>query len=113
MQSTNADLYFQIIAKYLLNISIDIASFSFNTPFNELSYKGMEHFAKALSSQPNILSVKFVIGSCEPGCVSILCDNICKHNTQITYLELVIDELTENDLESIYWVCTCSYHIIS
>ena len=37
---------------------------------------------------------------------SILCDNICKHNTQITYLGLYIDKLTENDFESIGSVLT-------
>ena len=100
MLSTNADLYCEIIAKYL-NTSTDIASFYFNALTNKLSHKGMEHFAKALSSQPNILSVKLVIGSGEPGCVSILCDNICKHNTQIINLGLHIDKLTENDFESI------------
>ena len=103
MQGTNADLCCEIIAKYL-NTSTDIASFY--KAFTKLSHKGMEHFAKALSSQPNILSVKLVIYSCEPGCVSILCDNICKHNTQIIYLGLVIDKLTENDFESIGSVLT-------
>ena len=93
MESTTADLYCEIIAKYL-NTSTDIASFYFNAFASELSHKGMEHFAKALSSQPNILSVKLLIAICEPGCVSILCDNICKHNTQIINLGLVIDELT-------------------
>ena len=97
--STNADLYCEIIVKYL-NTSTDIASFYFNS-FNKLSHKGMEHFAKALSTQPNILSVKLFIAICEPGCVPMLCDNICKHNTQITHLGLYIDELTENDFESI------------
>ena len=105
MQSANADLYYEIIAKYL-NKSTDIASFCFNAFASKLSHKGMEYFAKALSSQPNILSVKLVIPSCEPGCVSILCDNICKHNTQITNLRLVIDELTENDFDSIGSVLT-------
>ena len=100
MLSSNADLYCEIIAKYL-NTSTDIASFYFGAFTRKLSHKGMEHFAKALSSQPNILSVKLVIRNCEPGCVSILCDNICKHNTQITYLGLFIGELTENDFESI------------
>ena len=101
MQSTNGNLCCEIIAKYWLNTSTDIASFCFSTPFSKLSHNGMEHFAKALSTQPNILSLKLVIGSCEPGCVSILCDNICKHNTQITYLGLVIDELTQIEFESI------------
>ena len=104
MEFGNADLHCEIIAKYL-NTSTDIASFYFNALTSKLSHKGMEHFAKALSSQPNILSVKLVIGSGEPGCVSILCDSICKHNTQITYLQLDIN-MTENDLESIGSVLT-------
>ena len=104
MLSTNADLYCEIIAKYL-NTSTDIASFCFNA-LKKLSRKGIEHFAKALSTQPNILSVKLVNGTCEPGCVSILCDNICKYNTQITDLELIIYKLTENDFENIWSVFT-------
>ena len=104
MQSTTADLHCEIIAKYL-NTSTDIASFYFDVLI-KLSHKGMEHFAKALSTQPNILSVKLVISNYKPGCVSILCDNICKHNTQIVNLGLDIDKLTENDLESIGSVLT-------
>ena len=103
MRSTNADLYCEIIAKHL-NTSTDIASFYFGVL--ELSHKGMEHFAKALSTQPNILSVALVIRSCEPGCVPMLCDNICKHNTRITHLGLDIDKMTENDFESIGSVLT-------
>ena len=103
MLSANANLCCEIIAKYL-NTSTDIASFYFGA-LNQLSHKGMEHFAKALSTQPNILSVK-LFNCCEPGCVSILCDNICKHNTQITNLGLYIDKLTENDFESIGSVLT-------
>ena len=91
----------KIFAKYLQNASTDIASFCFKA--NLLSHKGMEHFAEALSTQPNLLSVKLhIIYSCEPGCVSILCKSICKHNTQITNFKLLIDnKLTENDFESI------------
>ena len=36
-----------------------------------------------------------------PGCTTILCDSICKHNPQITKLKLPEGELSENDLESI------------
>ena len=97
--STNADLSCEIIAKYLLNASTDIASFCFDSNSN-LSYEGMEHFAKALSAQPNLLSVILTTG-CEPDCVSILCDNICKHNPQMTHLAFTISELTEKDIESI------------
>ena len=106
MEFGNADLCCEIIAKYLLNTSTDISSFYFNVFTSKLSHKGMEYFAKALSSQPNILSVKLFVGSCEPGCVTILCDNICKHNTRITYLGLNIDKLTENDFETIGSVLT-------
>ena len=68
--SINADLCCEIIAKYL-NTSTDIASFYFNIPLRKLSHKGMEHFAKALSTQPNILSVQLVIPRCETYCVSL------------------------------------------
>ena len=95
------DLCCEIFAKYLQNASTDIASFRFSVYKGELSHKGMEHFAKALSTQPNILSVVLHANCCEPGCVSILCNNICKHNTQITKLELSMDKMTENELESI------------
>ena len=95
-----SNLCFEIFAKYLQNTSTDIASFFFDFE-KKLSHKGMEHFSEALSTQPNILSVQLGVSSSEPGCVSILCNNICKHNTQITKLGLLIDELTENDFESI------------
>ena len=102
---TNADLCCEIIAKYLLNTSTDIASFCFSVRnlsiVSDLSHKGMEHFAKALSTQPNILSVKLVTLCYEPDCVSILCDSICKNNTQITHLELIIMELTKKSFDSI------------
>ena len=97
----NSDLCCEIFAKYLQNASTDIASFCFHAIRSKLSHKGMEHFAEALSTQPNILSVELRIRSCEPGCVSILCDNICKYNTRITNLKLSIDKLTERDFESI------------
>ena len=97
----SSDLCCEIFDKYLQDASTEVASFCFNALRGKLSHKGMEHFAKALSTQPNILSVQLYISSSEPGCVSILCNNICKHNTQITHLKLVIDKLTESDLESI------------
>ena len=93
------DLCCEIFTKYLQNTSTEIASFYFYV--DKVSHKGMEHFAEALSTQPNILSVKLNIGSSEPGCVSILCNNICKHNTQITKLGLVINKFTVNDFETI------------
>ena len=95
----NSDLCCEIFAKYLRNASADIASFVIS--ISKLSRKGIEYFAEALSTQPNILSVELNILKSEPDCVSILCDNICKQNTKITKLELVIDKWTENDFESI------------
>ena len=97
----SSDLCCEIFAKYLQNASTDIASFSFIALRSKLSHKGMEHFAEALSTQPNILSVTLIIISSEPGCVSILCNNICKHNTQIIKFEFHIDKSTENDFDSI------------
>ena len=96
----DSDLCCNMFAEYLRYSSTDIASFYFDV-MKELSRKGMEHFAVALSTQPNVLSVKLNALSCELGYVSILCNNICKHNTQITDLKLVIDRLTENDFVSI------------
>ena len=97
----SSDLCCEIFAKYFRNARTDIVSLYFEADrVSELSHKGMEHFAEALSTQPNILSMELHIRS-EPGCVSILCDNICRHNTQITKLGLVKDKLTENDFESI------------
>ena len=95
---TNADLCCEIITQYLLNTSTDISSFDFRAFTSDLSHKGMKHFAKALSTQPNILSVKLSTYVCE---LSILCDSICKNNTQITHLELIIVELSEKSFDSI------------
>ena len=100
MQCTNANLCCEIVAKYLLNTSSDIASFCLSALTSKLSHKGMENFAKALSSQPNILSVKLYL-ECEPGCVTILCDSISKNNPQITNLRLPDGKLSKNDLDSI------------
>ena len=47
------------------------------------------------------MKLYIMASSCEPDCVSILCDNICKHNTQITNLKLFISRFTERDFESI------------
>ena len=96
----SSNLCCEIFAKYLQNASTDIASFYFTAFTSKLSHKGMEHFAEALSTQPNILSVKLHTNS-ELGCASILCNNICKHNTQITQLGLVTGKLTDNDFENI------------
>ena len=100
----SCDQQCEILCKYLQNSSTDIASFCFDNIliFPMLSHKGMEQFAKALSTQCNLLSVKlsgFV--TYLPGCITILCDSICKHNPHITELELPYGELSENDLEGI------------
>ena len=94
----------EIICKYLQNSSTDIASFCFRTFYIplKLSHKGMEQFAKALSIQRNLLSVKLSgTVKCLPGCITILCDSIWKHNPHITELVLPFGELSENDLEGI------------
>ena len=51
----SGNLCFEIFAKYLQNTSTDIASFYFISFTKKLSHKGMEHFAEALSNQPNNL----------------------------------------------------------
>ena len=62
----------------------------------------MEQFAEVLSTQHNILSVELrIIPTCHPGCMTILCNSICKHNSQITYLALPDSGFNDNDLESI------------
>ena len=96
----SCDLQSEILYKYLQKTSTDIASFHFYK-VGRLSYKAMEHFAKALSTQHNLLSVKLSWVDCLPGCITILCDSICKHNPHITELVLPNGELSENDLESI------------
>ena len=93
----SSDLCCEIFAKYLQNASTDIESLCFISPIYKFSHKGAEYFTKALSTQPNILSVKLYIASSEPDCVSILYDNICKHNTQITYLMLSINKFTDDN----------------
>ena len=101
----SCDQQCEILYKYLQNSSTDIASFHFvysSVLLPMLSHKGMEQFAKALSTQCNLLSVKlFGTVTCLPGCITILCDSICKHNLHITELVLPYGELSENDLEGI------------
>ena len=96
---TPIDLYCDTIAKYLQNKSADISSFRLNV-YGTLSYKGMNEFAKTLSTQSNILSLE-LMGSCVPGCLKILCDSICEYNSQITFLRLPNAKLSKIDLESI------------
>ena len=98
------DLQSEILCKYLQNTSTDIASFYYCTDYSLvriLSHKATEQFAKALSTQHNLLSVRLSEMYCLPGCITILCDSICKHNPHITELALPDGELSENDLESI------------
>ena len=98
------DLRSEILCKYLQNTSTDIASFYYGTShglLRVLSHKAMEQFAKALSTQHNLLSVRLSGMQYLPGCITILCDSICKHNPHITKLLLPFGELSENDLESI------------
>jgi len=95
----SADPNCEIMYKYLENALTDIESFIISF-FGRMSNIGMEQFAKALSTQHNILSV--VLGvDCDPGCITILCSSIYKHNSQITNLVLPNSKLNENDLESI------------
>ena len=102
-RAKSCDQHCEILCKYLQNSSTDIASFCFRTFYIplKLSRKGMEQFAKALSTQCNLLSVKLARVECLPGCITILCDSICKHNPHITKLALPFGELSENDLEGI------------
>ena len=99
----SCDLQCGILCKYLQNSSTDIASLFFDASSTQsiMSCKGMEQFAKALSTQRNLLSVKLAYNICLPGCITILCDSICKHNPHITELVLPFGELSENDLEGI------------
>ena len=104
-ESYDLELQSEILCKYLQNTSTDIASFYFGTSHDRrmvLSHKATEQFAKALSTQHNLLSVRLLLIQCLPGCITILCDSICKHNPHITKLVVLPEvELSENDLESI------------
>ena len=96
------DHYCATTATYLQNTSTDIASLYISI-VDPLSHEGMEQFAKAVSTQRNILSVK-LNAVLEPGATAILCDSMCKYNLYITKLELwqmCEGYLSENDLEGI------------
>ena len=95
------DLPWEILHKYLQNTSVDIASFCFTGSDLIMMKEGMNELVKTLSAQCNLLSVALLGITCVPGCTTILCDSICKHNPQITVLALPESELSENDLESI------------
>ena len=98
----SCDLQSEILCKYLEDTSTDTASFHcYISHMAMLSHKGIEQFAKAFSTQYNLLSVKLFNIDCLPGCITILCDSICRHNPHITELALPYGEFSENDLESI------------
>ena len=107
---SSPDYHFLIIANFLQNKSIDIASFCFVKYGEVMSHKGMEQLAKALSTQHNILSVELIMvgfdALYDTGCVTILCDSICKHNPHITNLVLPTTYLSEKDFDSIGSVLT-------
>ena len=109
--ATPGDHYCETIARYLQNTSTDIVSLYISI-VDPLSHEGMEQFARTVSTQCNILSVK-LNAVLEPGTTAILCDSICKHNLSITELKLYqMSEgyLNENDLESIGSLLnTCKY----
>ena len=103
--SNPCDLYAEILCKYLQNTLTDIESF--HNTFRYLSHKGIEQFAKAISFQNNIRSVKLKV-TCKPGSVKILCDSICKHNPKIINLVLPEGDFSKDDLKSIgYLLITC------
>ena len=101
----SCDLQCEILHKYLQDTSTDIASFCFMSHhgiMRSFSLEGMKGLAIALSTQHNLLSVDLsLLFRCIPGCITILCDSICKHNSQITKLILPDGKLNENDIESI------------
>ena len=100
---------FEIMKKYLQTTSINIASFQFEA-LGELSQQGMEQFTQILSAQSNIVLLELSCFYCKPGCVTVLCDCICKHNPQITKLQLPDAELSVKDLESIgSLIMTCLF----
>ena len=93
------DLHAEVMGKYLCNTVTVISSVK---SLVQLSPEGMEHFAKLLSHQPNLSSVKlYSIGYHSPGCVKILCDSICQNNPQLVDLDLPYAELDQGDLESL------------
>ena len=103
--SRSCDPCANVFCKYLQSASTDIASFHYHAIPNSFSHEEMEQFAKSLSAQNNILSMHLFV-SCAPGCVTILCNSICKHNPQITDLMLPRGELNENDLKSVAMILT-------
>ena len=89
----------EVMAKFLQKTSTDIVTFKC---LIQLTHKGMEHFAKVLSNQPNLLSVKlYSLRFLSPNCVKILCESISKHNIKLTELDLPYTKLSTADLDSL------------
>ena len=89
----------EVMAKCLQNTSTDIVTFKC---LIQLTHKGMEHFAKVLSGQHNLLSVKlYSLNFLSPDCVKILCESISKYNTKLTELDLPYAKLSAADLDSL------------
>ena len=89
----------EVMAKCLQNTSTDIVAFKC---LIQLTHKGMEHFAKVLSSQKNLLSVKlYSLRFLSPNCVKILCESISTHNIKLTELDLPYTKLSTADLDSL------------
>ena len=93
------DLHADVMSQHLCNTTTDISSVKCLV---QLSAQGMDHFAKLLSHQPNLSSVKlYSIGSHGAGCVKILCDSIRRWNPQLVDLDLPYAELDQGDLDSL------------
>ena len=99
-----SDLHAEVMAKYFRNSSTDVKSFKCLV---QLSLEGMGHFAKVLSYQPNLRSVKlYSIGFHSPGCVKVLCDSICQSNPQLIDLDLPYAKVSKDDLSSLSLLLT-------
>ena len=106
---SSPDPYFETVAKHLPSTSVDIAGFRIVKFGDVLSHEGMKSFVKTLLPQQDILTVELIGFACEPGCVTILCDSISKHNFQITSLVLPHGKFSQKDLDSIgFLLTTCS-----
>ena len=99
-----SELHAEVMAKYFHNSSMDVKSFKCLV---QLSLEGMGHFAKVLSYQPNLCSVKlYSIGLHSPGCVKVLCDSICRSNPQLVDLDLPYVKVSKDDLSSLSLLLT-------